>query len=205
MEISPNLYGRMDGSKFWCFPWFPENSSLCVILRYTVYVKIRTYILVTNKLALLTGTCQEKSWNQRPSKSEVITQFELAERSQNLKSLTIEIVATDLKISNNGSSCKFLCPMLLCKWRCGIILGILSKVCSKWQESTMEGENQNQWWQNCLGRGSKIYWRGTRRWPNANPDESQHRNLERMKNQIYSFRAAGTYFNMVRTVVLWWA
>ena len=27
----------MGGSKFWCFPWFPENSSLCVILRYTVY------------------------------------------------------------------------------------------------------------------------------------------------------------------------
>ena len=39
MKISPNLYGRMDGSKFWCFPWFPENSLLCVILRYTVYVK----------------------------------------------------------------------------------------------------------------------------------------------------------------------
>ena len=38
MKISPNLYGRMDGSKFWCFPWFPENSLLCVILRYTVYV-----------------------------------------------------------------------------------------------------------------------------------------------------------------------
>ena len=37
MKISPNLYGRMDGSKFWCFPWFPENSLLCVILCYTVY------------------------------------------------------------------------------------------------------------------------------------------------------------------------
>ena len=36
MKISPNLNGRMDGSKFWCFPWFPENSLLCVILRYTV-------------------------------------------------------------------------------------------------------------------------------------------------------------------------
>ena len=22
----------------WCFPWFPENSLLCVILRYTVYM-----------------------------------------------------------------------------------------------------------------------------------------------------------------------
>ena len=38
MKISPNLYGRMDGSRFWCFFWFPENSLLCVILRYTVYV-----------------------------------------------------------------------------------------------------------------------------------------------------------------------
>ena len=37
MKISPNLYGRIDGSKFWYFPWFPENSLLCVILRYTVY------------------------------------------------------------------------------------------------------------------------------------------------------------------------
>ena len=31
----------MDGSKFWCFPWFPENSLLCVILRYTVYIHTR--------------------------------------------------------------------------------------------------------------------------------------------------------------------
>ena len=38
MKISPNLYGRMDWSKFWCFSWFPENSLLCVILRYTVYL-----------------------------------------------------------------------------------------------------------------------------------------------------------------------
>ena len=38
MKISPNLYGRIDGSKFWCFPWFPENSLLCVILRYRVYL-----------------------------------------------------------------------------------------------------------------------------------------------------------------------
>ena len=40
MKISPNLYDRMDGSKFWCFPWFPKNSWLCIILRYTVYNKI---------------------------------------------------------------------------------------------------------------------------------------------------------------------
>ena len=38
MKISPNLYGRMDGLKFWCFLWFPENSLLCVKLRYTVYL-----------------------------------------------------------------------------------------------------------------------------------------------------------------------
>ena len=41
MKISPNLYGRMDGSNIWCFPWFPENSLLCVILCYTVYLFIR--------------------------------------------------------------------------------------------------------------------------------------------------------------------
>ena len=38
MKISPNLYGRKEGSKFWWFPWFPENSLLCVILRCTVYI-----------------------------------------------------------------------------------------------------------------------------------------------------------------------
>ena len=37
LKISSDLYGRMDGSKFWCFPCFPENSLLCVILRYRVY------------------------------------------------------------------------------------------------------------------------------------------------------------------------
>ena len=34
IKISPNLYGSMDGLKFWCFP---ENSLLCIILRYMVY------------------------------------------------------------------------------------------------------------------------------------------------------------------------
>ena len=53
MKISPNLYGRMDGSKLWCFPWFPENSLLCVKLRYTVYTLWKeeiTYALVHNTL-----------------------------------------------------------------------------------------------------------------------------------------------------------
>ena len=49
MKISPNLYGRMDGSKFWCFPWFPENSLLCVILCYTgstirFWHKVKTWL-----------------------------------------------------------------------------------------------------------------------------------------------------------------
>ena len=38
MKISPNLHGRMDELKLGCFHWFPENSLLCVILRYTVYI-----------------------------------------------------------------------------------------------------------------------------------------------------------------------
>ena len=38
MKISPNLHGRMERLKFWCVPWFPENSLLCVILRYIVYI-----------------------------------------------------------------------------------------------------------------------------------------------------------------------
>ena len=25
------MHGRMDGSRFWCFPWFTENYMLCVI------------------------------------------------------------------------------------------------------------------------------------------------------------------------------
>ena len=38
MKISHKLCDRMDGTLFWCFPWFPANSLLCVILLYTVYV-----------------------------------------------------------------------------------------------------------------------------------------------------------------------
>ena len=47
MKISLNLYGRMDGSKFWRFPWFLENSLVCVILRYTVYVFLDRFRSVT--------------------------------------------------------------------------------------------------------------------------------------------------------------
>ena len=46
MKISPNLYGRLDGSKFWHFLWFPANSLLCVIKHYTVYpLSISTWFL----------------------------------------------------------------------------------------------------------------------------------------------------------------
>ena len=38
MKISANLYGTLDGSKFWHFPWFPTNSLLRLIKRYTVYI-----------------------------------------------------------------------------------------------------------------------------------------------------------------------
>ena len=58
MKISPNLYGRMDGTKFWCFPWIPENSSLCVILRYTVYTS--NYLL---------------SWKKTRAKSEKVQNY----------------------------------------------------------------------------------------------------------------------------------
>ena len=37
--LSHKLCDRMDGTQFWCFPWFPANFLLCIILRYTVYIK----------------------------------------------------------------------------------------------------------------------------------------------------------------------
>ena len=50
MKISPNLYGRMNGSKFWRFPCFPRNFLLCVIhiTFNTVYVlKAKSYVRKT--------------------------------------------------------------------------------------------------------------------------------------------------------------
>ena len=38
MKISHKLCGRMDGSQFWCFPWFPANSLLCVTVQCRYYV-----------------------------------------------------------------------------------------------------------------------------------------------------------------------
>ena len=52
MKISPNLYGRMDGSKFWGFPWFPANSLLCVIKHYTVYILLVSVAFLNLKVVL---------------------------------------------------------------------------------------------------------------------------------------------------------
>ena len=37
MKISHKLCDRMNRTQFWCFPLFPANSLLCVIIPYTVY------------------------------------------------------------------------------------------------------------------------------------------------------------------------
>ena len=36
VEKIQKLSTGVDGTQFWCFPWFPANSLLRVILRYTV-------------------------------------------------------------------------------------------------------------------------------------------------------------------------
>ena len=38
MKISHKLCDSINGTQFWWFPWFPANSLLCVIYRYTVYI-----------------------------------------------------------------------------------------------------------------------------------------------------------------------
>ena len=52
MKISPTLHGRLDGLKFWLFPWFPENSLLCVILCYTVYYTVFSHYEVRSQHAV---------------------------------------------------------------------------------------------------------------------------------------------------------
>ena len=42
MKICHKLCDRMNGTQFWCFPWFPANSLLFVILRYTVYFSMES-------------------------------------------------------------------------------------------------------------------------------------------------------------------
>ena len=59
MKISHKLCDRMNGTQFWCFPLFPANSLLCVIIRYTVYLwksinDVRFYVLGSS----LIWTCQ---------------------------------------------------------------------------------------------------------------------------------------------------
>ena len=44
MKISYKLCHWIDGTQFWCFTWYAENSLLCVILRYTVYTVLSTFL-----------------------------------------------------------------------------------------------------------------------------------------------------------------
>ena len=59
MKISHKLCDRMNSTEFWCFPLFPANSLLCVIIRYTVYMVGITSDLVkksTGGLRVVSGT-----------------------------------------------------------------------------------------------------------------------------------------------------
>ena len=65
-KISPNVYGRMNRSKFWRFPWFPANSLLCVILRYTVYIVIHAIWSYNN--IFHRRLCQARMFPTSPSR-----------------------------------------------------------------------------------------------------------------------------------------
>ena len=85
MKISLNLYGRMDGSKFWWFPWFPENSLLCAILCYTVYMnlwsekfKLEGFLIIFVLTLLSNSICSKQApkpfWNiDKPNEEMVRT------------------------------------------------------------------------------------------------------------------------------------
>ena len=52
MKICHKLYDRMNGTtQFWCFPWLPANSLLCVTLRYTVYLHVIQYWMDSKSLS----------------------------------------------------------------------------------------------------------------------------------------------------------
>jgi hypothetical protein len=79
MKISLNLYGRMNGSKFWCFPWFLENSLLCAILRYTVYLR---YFCTTIWIVRCTfGSCYIQHHAQTIHPTEKIISMNLLQMS----------------------------------------------------------------------------------------------------------------------------
>ena len=59
---------------FWCFPWFPASSLLCVILRYTVYILWRSILRYVcqddiNGFVLLTKPYLQPQQNQIVAKS----------------------------------------------------------------------------------------------------------------------------------------
>ena len=64
MKISYKLCDRMNGSQFWCFSWFPENSLLYVILLYTVQC---SYNLSRDNSIQISEPALQKSWKS-PSK-----------------------------------------------------------------------------------------------------------------------------------------
>ena len=48
-----NLWGTMDGPQFWWLPWFPAQNNTCVNICKTVYVCIRSLILLSTTQAIL--------------------------------------------------------------------------------------------------------------------------------------------------------
>ena len=50
----------MDGSKFLCFPWFTENSLVCVILRYTAYTLMGPILFLYYEESLVSSNLNSK-------------------------------------------------------------------------------------------------------------------------------------------------
>ena len=68
IKISSNLYGRMDGSNFWCFPWFTDNSLPCVILLFTVYPQSQfLQISITNAAKRSASRCLKRRTRKKTS------------------------------------------------------------------------------------------------------------------------------------------
>ena len=110
MSISPNLYGRLDGSKFWRFPWFPANFLLCVIKRYTVYVQ-KMYLNVFRRIlgkynfqSLKLDISYQEKYQVQEKKYQVPTLYnvllriarKLLETRENIKILTNPVYHTNL-------------------------------------------------------------------------------------------------------------
>ena len=64
-EMQASLPCRMNGTQFWCFPWFPANSLLCIILRYTVYNYEINYTFLKHFFEFLNFLIQNVADKQR--------------------------------------------------------------------------------------------------------------------------------------------